>query len=251
MFVALAGVGCGDGSSTSDVATNASPSRPATDVADEVTAKLPWESVVALNEAFVQRDWVSAGLLISPNSPAAEYLQYREQVEQAQEAAGAPIQQGGTVSADEAAGTVTATIAETDVTYTWSDFESDDEGLVVGWSTEQGPLSEQLVPSGEAVAGGGAEISISSGYVTNEGELYLVVAVTAVDDMIIVDDSTVLRAASGENVQSTAFVGPSEVAVAETALVVYSMPTTQRAGTLVYEVQNSYDAPLAVEVPLN
>lgn len=228
---------------------------PDTAVAEETTeptgeASDVWASTVAFNEALAAARWDEAAALAAPGSPAQAYIAYRTQVDEAQTAAGLDPAATGEVVADEAAGTVSVTVeGDSGVTYVWSDFETED-GLVSGWSTEQGPLADLITSPGSSAEAAGAVVTLPNAYVTSGGELYVVVGISAVDDTIAVDATATLRLPDGTTSESGAMVGPDEVAPGGSAYVLYPFAANDLDGVLVYEVQNTNDAPVAVELPL-
>jgi hypothetical protein len=230
-----------DGAATSPTATP-----------DRSALAQAWASVVEFNQAVADSDWPAAEALAVPDSPAAAYVDYRSQVEQAQQAAGAPPAPGGTVESDQAAGTVTVTIDGDDApTYVWSGFETDDAGMVGSWETDQGALGDILVSPGSSGSAAGATVTLAHAYASSSGDLVVVVQVDAQEEAITVDQAVVVDAGQGEPVESDRVVGPSRVPAGGSAVVVYAVPGTQPSGTLVYEVQNDYDAPAPVELPLS
>ena len=131
----------------------------------------------------------------------------------------------------------------------WSDFEVDAAGLVTGWTTEQGRLSSLISAPGSEAQAAGATVSVHSAYQTNEGDLLVVVEVAA-DDTVSVDESTLVRRDDESTTASSATVGPTEIEAGRSGVVVYRFEGIPLGGSLVYEVQNDYDAPVAVELPL-
>ena len=89
-------------------------------------------------------------------------------------------------------------------------------------------------------------MSIRSAYQTNEGDLLVVVGLAA-DEMVTVDDSTVVQLDDESTAASSATVGPAEVEAGESGVIVYLFEGIPLGGTLVYEVQNNVDAPVAVQ----
>ena len=244
---ALAATACG-----TTAGTEAVPTTPATTQATaDAPAASTWPVVVDLNSALARQDYEGAAALTAPGSPAQTYVQYRSDVAAAQEAAGAENAPDGVVVDDEQAGTVTVTIGSgtDEVTYIWSSFDVDQTGLVTGWSTEQGSLDSLISSAGSQAEAAGATVSVRSAYQTNEGELLVVVGVNA-DEMVTVDDSTTVRLDDDSTVASTATVGPAEVEAGQSGVVVYRFDGIPLGGTLVYEVQNNVDAPVAVRLPL-
>jgi hypothetical protein len=249
LFVATALVvtACGTTATTDPASTTT----PETEAATDTTAQNGWPVVVDLNAALASQDYDAAAALTAPGSAAQTYVQYRSDVAAAQQAAGAEATPAGVVVDDEQAGTVTVTIGSGDdeVSYVWSDFEVDAQGLVTEWSTEQGGLDTLISSPGSQAQAAGATVSVRSAYLTNEGNLLVVVGIVA-DDTVTIDESTVVRGDEETTVESSAVVGPAEVDGGESGVVVYQFDGAPLGGTLVYEVQNSYDAPVAVELPL-
>lgn len=241
LAVAMACVSTGCGSATTDQAAPAS-----TAAADG------WASVVALGDAVAANDWAAAGALASPGSPAAQYVDYRQQVQQAQQQAGAASPPTGTVQADEGTGAVAVTIEGDDSpTFTWSDFATDDTGLVETWRTEQGLLDEVLVSPSSTADAAGATVTLTHAYRAVSGDLVVVVQLSTADETITPDQSVLLTPASGTPTESSAVVGPDQVDPGGSGFVVYTLPGADPAGTLVYEVQNASDAPAPVELSLS
>ena len=217
---------------------------------DTATQSDDWTAIVAFNEALVAQDWSAAADLAAVGSPAAAYVDYRQAVAQAQEAAGSSDTSTGEVTGDEASGEVTVTLATDsgDVVYTWSNFTVDDDGQVVAWSTDQGELNDILVTpdvSGEAA---GATVTWTHAYVTNDGQVFAVVRLEASDDLISPDDTIGVKTADGSTVMSSSPVGPIEVDVGSSSYLVYPTEVDVLPVALVYEVQNTFDAPAAVEL---
>ena len=243
----LVTAGCG-----TTAGTEASPTPSATtEASTDTTTESTWPVVVDLNAAMAAQDYESAAALTAPGSAAQTYVQYRSDVAAAQQAAGAEAAPDGVVADDEQAGTVTVTVGSgaDEVTYVWSDFDVDAAGLVTGWSTEQGRLDSLISAPGSEAEAAGATVSVRSAYQTNEGDVLVVVGVAA-DDTVSVDESTVIRLDDESTATSSATVGPAEIEAGQSGLVVYRFDGVPLGGTLVYEVQNSYDAPAAVELPL-
>lgn len=250
VVVLAAACGAGD---DDDPASATAPSAPTGDVAVEAAQGVDgWSNVVRFNEALAAQDWTAAEQLAVPGSPASQYVDYRRQVTQAQEAAGMGSTSTADVLPDEDSESLTVRITTGDdtVTYTWTGFETDEFGLVSTWSTAQGPLEQQLVTGSAQDEGAGATVAVTSAYRTDAGDLYVVVSVTATDDVISVDTSPALRRADGTSQEAEVYLGPSGVEPGQDAVVLYVFEGASRQGTLVYEVQNSYDAPLALELPL-
>lgn len=208
-----------------------------------------WSTVVAFNEALVARDWAAAGELAEPGSPAAGYVTYREAVSQAQQSAGLTDASTGRVVGDEESGQVTVTLSTDDdeVSYTWDDFEVGSEGLVSSWSTEVGPLSDILVTPDASAEAAGATVTWTHAYVTLDSQLYVVVRLDAQDDLITPDDSIGLRTGD-DTVASSSPVGATEVDAGSSASLLYRADVDALPDALVYEVQNTFDAPAPVEL---
>ena len=247
VLVATALVAAGCGATAGTEAAPAGPTAPVTDA----PAASTWPVVVDLNTAMASQDYDRAAALTAPGSAAQTYVQYRSDVAEAQQAAGAEAAPDGVVADDEEAGTVTVTIGSgaDEVTYVWTDFEVDASGLVSGWSTEQGRLDSLISDPGSQAVAGGATVSVRSAYQTNEGDLLVVVEISA-DDTVTLDDNAVVRLDDESTAASSAVVGPGEIEAGQSGIAVYRFDGVPLGGTLVYEVQNSYDAPVAVELPL-
>lgn len=219
------------------------------DAADSGAEADPWSTVVAFNEALVAQNWAGAAALAEPESLAAEYVEYRMAVAEAQQAAGDPDTSTGTVTGDESSGTVTVTLSADDdeVVYAWDGFEVGDGGLVSTWSTSQGPLSDVLTSPGTSGEGAGATVTWTHAYVTTDGRLYVTVRVEAQDDLITPDDSLGIRIGS-DTVASSSPVGTTEIDAGSTAPLLYRADVDTLPDGLVYEVQNTFDAPVAVQL---
>jgi hypothetical protein len=224
----------------------------ASDVSAPTTAAAgaDWAAVVSFTQSVADNDWEAAQQQVVPGSAADRYVDYRQQVDQAQQQAGAAAAPTATVEPDEQAGSVTVTVDGDDSpTFTWSDFTTD-EGLVSAWTGDQGGLDEVLASPGSTEQAAGAEVSLLHAYQAVSGDLLLVVQVRAIDDAITPDSSVVLLDESGAPQESAQAVGPASVEQGDTGVMVYAVPAAAPPGTLVYEVQNSYDAPAAVELSL-
>jgi hypothetical protein len=245
IVTALVTTACGTAANTDAVPSATTPE------ATEATGASTWPVVIDLNTAMATQDFASAAALTAPGSAAQKYVEYRSDVAAAQDAAGAEAAPDGVVVEDEQAGTVTVTIGSgtDEVIYVWSGFEVDEAGLVTGWSTEQGRLDSLISSPGSQAEAAGATVSVRSAYRTNEGDLLVVVGVEA-EEMVTVDDSVVVRLDDDSTVASAATVSPSEMDAGRSGVVVYRFGDVPLGGVLVYEVQNSYDAPAAVELPL-
>ena len=245
---ALVTTACGTTAGTEAAPTAPATTQATTDAPDAGT----WPVVVDLNSALATQDYEVAAALTAPGSAAQTYVEYRSDVAAAQQAAGAEAAPDGVVVDDEQDGTVTVTIGSgsDEVTYIWSDFDVDEAGLVTGWSTEQGSLSALISSPGSEAEAAGATVSVRSAYQTNEGDLFVVVGIVADDDTVSVDEGTVVRGEDESSAASSATVGPAEIEAGQSGVVVYRFDGIPLGGALVYEVQNSFDAPVAVELPL-
>jgi hypothetical protein len=221
--------------------------------ASEPAVSDAWTSIVAFNEALVAHDWATAASLASPGTTASDYVDYRAQVDQAQQAMGIDPVADEQLETDEATGSVTITVQTADepVSLTWTGFETDEADRVVGWATERGPLADQVRGRGPAEEAMGASVVRSSAYLTASDGLYVVLEVSATDDALITDPEAILQLADGRTQPSSAMVGPSDIPPGTSASVVYTFPDAPLDGTIVYEVQNTYDAPVAVRLPVS
>jgi hypothetical protein len=209
-----------------------------------------WAAVVSFAEAVASNDWEAAQDQALPGSPADRYVDYRQQVEQAQQQAGAPAAPSGTVQADAEASSITVTVEGDDApTFTWSDITTD-QGLVSSWTGDQGGLDEVLVSPDSTATAAGADVRLTHAYQAVSGDLLVVVQVSATTDPVTPDQSVVLLTDDGTALESGQAVGPSRVDSGETGIVVYALPGGSAPGTVVYEVQNDVDAPVGVELPL-
>lgn len=238
--IALLLAGCGSDSDTASTQPDASASGDS------------WDVVVEFNEALVAEDFNRAAELSAPESPASRYVEYRTDVQQAQQDADAVQESSGEVTGDEDAGAITASItsAEDEVTYTWTDFSTDD-GLVTDWVTEQGPLADQLWTTDSSAEAGGATVALQSAYRTNVGDLYVVLEVTAGADALSADGAASYVPEGGTAVPPGAAVVPDTVGEESSAHLLYVYTGADFGGTVVYEVQNSVDAPIAARIPVS
>lgn len=248
----VAACGSTDSASVGDATPDSSAVASPTDGHDTAEAGTPtdtWATVVAFNEALVAQDWAAAGELAEPGSPAAGYVGYREAVSQAQQSAGLADTSTGAVAADEQNGEVTVTLSTDDgeIVYTWDTFEVGSGGLVSSWSTEQGSLTDVLATPGTSGEAAGATVTWTHSYVTTDGQVYTVVLLEAQDDLITPDDSIGIRLGS-DTVMSSSPVGATEVDAGSSASLLYRADVDTLPDGLVYEVQNTFDAPAAVEL---
>lgn len=244
----LAACGSADSASDSPATPNAAP--PESTGENEVDSEADaWTTVVTFNEALVAQDWSGAADLAAAGSPAAIYVDYREAVAQAQAEAGSSDTSTGSVAADEATGEVRVSLetADGDVTYTWRDFEVAD-GQIMSWSTEQAALNDIVAAPGVSGTVGGATVTWTHAYVTNDGQLYAVLLLEASDDLIAADESIGVQSSDGSTVMSSPPVGLSEVDPGSAAYLLYRADLGELPAGLVYEVQNTFDAPAAVEL---
>jgi hypothetical protein len=216
-------------------------------------AEATWASIVTFNEALAAQDWTTAAGLASPGTAASEYVDYRAQVDRAQQAVGIDTVADEQLVTDESTGSVTITVRTEDepVSITWTGFETDEADRVVGWANEQGPLADQVRGQGPQEEAMGASVVRSSAYLTASDGLYVVLEVSAADDALITDPEAILQLADGRTQPSSTMVGPSDIPPGTSASVVYTFPDAPLDGTIVYEVQNTYDAPVAVRLPVS
>lgn len=242
---ALASTGCG---SASDDATSLASADAGVSTDEEATdSGESWSAVVGFSQAVADGDWARAAELSAPDSAAAAYVQYREDVARAQESIGADPAEPLSVTPDSSSGTVTVALSD-DVEYMWSAFDVEG-GQVSDFTTDRGRMSDLVIlPSGEEQAAG-ATVGLSSAYATSSGDLYVVVRIAA-DTTILVDEELTLQTPDGGSVPSEERVGVDEVVGGTTGVIVYTFAGQPLGGTVVYEVQNDTDAPAAVRLPV-
>jgi hypothetical protein len=118
--------------------------------------------------------------MVAPGSAAAKYVAHQKATDTATKANGDFTQP---VAADQPTlefkdGTATAKYSD-GRSFTWTDFEYDDNGLVTSWTTPSGELSSLLWNTDFSGAIAGNTVTLTSAYKTNGGEMYAVLTVTA------------------------------------------------------------------------
>lgn len=231
-----------DTAATASVEVGATRDEPA-DTRDE-----EWSSVVAFNEALASGDWDLASDATAPGSAANAYVDYRRQVARAQQSVGVEPAEPVSVIADDSNGTVTVVLND-DAEYVWSEFDVGGS-LVTDWSTERGRMSELIaMPTAEAEVGG-TTVAVPSAYATGEGDLYVVVQITSATT-ILVDDAVTLVSPDGGTIESANRLGVDEVPANADAVILYTFENQPLGGTVVYELQNDIDPPVAVRLPIS
>jgi hypothetical protein len=212
-----------------------------------------WEAVVMFNEALVSENYEQALALAAPDSAAQSYVNFRIDAGLALNSAIEPVDSvAGTVTVDDGAQTITATIpiAGEDLTYTWSDFGTED-GLIQDWDTEQGPLEDRLWTGTSTVSVGAATVSLASAFKTFEDELYVVLEVTALRERLTPDVGAGYLVEGEELRLPVLTLTPADIREGTSAMLLYSYEDADLGGTLVYEVQTDFDAPSAVELAVD
>lgn len=180
--------------------------------------------------------------MVAPGSAAAKYVAHQKATDTASKANGDFAQP---VAADQPTlefkdGTATAKYSD-GRSFTWTDFEYDDNGLVTSWTTPSGELPSLLWSSDFSGAIAGNTVTLTSAYKTNGGEMHAVLTVTAgsagIDFMMPYQAQFV--ASDGIAYAAQSFSAPRQSLPADvTGYVVLAFPQAPFGGTIYLEGYN-------------
>lgn len=180
--------------------------------------------------------------MVSPGSAAAKYVIHQKSTDTALKANGDYTEPG---TADQPTlefkdGTATAKYSD-GTSFTWSEFEYDDDGLVVSWTTPSGKLPSLLWSTDFSGAIAGNTVALTSAYKTNSGEMRALLTVTAggegIDFMMPYQAQFV--ASDGIAYAAQSFSAPRQsLPAGVTGYVVLAFPQVPFGGTIYLEGYN-------------
>lgn len=218
---------------SSDASTSAEPA-----VEEMDTDKVMRELVTAV----YGNDFATSESLVAPESAAAKYVTHQKSSDTAYKANGdfTPPVAADQPSLEFEDGAVTAKYPG-GMSFTWSEFEFDESGLVTSWTTPSGQLPSLLWSADFAGAVAGNSVNLTSAYKTNAGEMHVVLTVTAgssgIDFMMPYQAQFVASDGIAYTAQYSSAPGQSLPAGA-TGYVVLAFPQVPFGGTIYLEGYN-------------
>jgi hypothetical protein len=183
---ALALAGCSGGGASDHPAQ--SQSEPAVSTAsDETPSAEPigdFATAVKFTKLTHANEYREANQLVAPESPAARYLVHQVKIDKAQSIAGydASEEERPSVKPDPATGSIKIKFEKTEespaLSYVWKDFAFE-QGKITGWTGKSGPIQDVLWSRTTTDSKLSTRAKLESAYRGNNGNLYVVVELSA------------------------------------------------------------------------
>lgn len=203
-----------------------------------------WDNAQAFAGAALKGNYDEAKAYAASGSAAERYLTHMVAINEAMVAAGdGGMEEPDDVTYDAAAGSVSYTYTDADVTAEWNRFEYDGGGKVISWSTGKSDtkLSDRLWTKPAKASVAHATVQLVSAY-KNDSGLFVVLDVKAKDRSINPDCGALLDDSKHRQREAADCSAPDKITKGSSGYVALTFEGAAFGGTLRYKVESAnYD----------